>query len=467
MARAEVEAVREALGAEGRHRDRLDELLDALADGCEVDGRRRRRARPSPHARAPVGAGASARRPGRRAGGAPSRSASCPDGLGADAEHGRRQRGAGCCFAGRALDGLTLTAVGPGCVHALGRHGGWPTADRSARPPGRPCDERGGRLAGEALLHGLRLDLEGRRGARRRRRVRRAREDRRSARRGAPSSPSSHPKSPGRVRGARPGGTRRARSLASYRSVRPRRMLPRRGRDVVVTWVNELRLCSMQTRWGMPLQRRRRARALQLHPPGGAPRRSDRRRYLHRRCVARAGPAAARRRRAHRPHRRPCRTRASSSATSVRGRRSTSPTYWPLGGTTSRPSSRGALDDRRPGFGAGPGDPGLITVRGLERLRTCDAVVYDRLVAPELVDEAPDDALRISRDGIAQETDQRAPCGARPPGTGRRPAEGRRSLPVGARRRGGARARRGGHPRTRWSRVSPRSPPCRPQRASP
>ena len=53
--------------------------------------------------------------------------------------------------------------------------------------------------------------------------------------------------------------------------------------------------------------------------------------------------------------------------------------------------------------GAGPGDPGLITVRGLERLRTCDAVVYDRLVAPELVDEAPDDALRISRDGIAQE----------------------------------------------------------------
>ena len=53
--------------------------------------------------------------------------------------------------------------------------------------------------------------------------------------------------------------------------------------------------------------------------------------------------------------------------------------------------------------GAGPGDPGLITVRGLERLRTCDAVVYDRLVAPELVDEAPDDALRIPRDGIAQE----------------------------------------------------------------
>ena len=52
--------------------------------------------------------------------------------------------------------------------------------------------------------------------------------------------------------------------------------------------------------------------------------------------------------------------------------------------------------------GAGPGDPGLITVRGLERLRACDAVVYDRLVAEELLDEAPLDALRICRDGLGQ-----------------------------------------------------------------
>ena len=52
--------------------------------------------------------------------------------------------------------------------------------------------------------------------------------------------------------------------------------------------------------------------------------------------------------------------------------------------------------------GAGPGDPGLITVRGLELLRACDAVVYDRLVAPELVDETPTDALRIPRDGLLQ-----------------------------------------------------------------
>jgi uroporphyrin-III C-methyltransferase len=53
--------------------------------------------------------------------------------------------------------------------------------------------------------------------------------------------------------------------------------------------------------------------------------------------------------------------------------------------------------------GAGPGDPGLITVRGLELLRACDAVVYDRLVAEELVDEAPEDALRICRDGLGQD----------------------------------------------------------------
>ena len=45
--------------------------------------------------------------------------------------------------------------------------------------------------------------------------------------------------------------------------------------------------------------------------------------------------------------------------------------------------------------GAGPGDPGLITQRGLELLRSCDVVLYDRLVSPVLVDEAPPQAERI------------------------------------------------------------------------
>src|SRR5262245_11291066 len=52
--------------------------------------------------------------------------------------------------------------------------------------------------------------------------------------------------------------------------------------------------------------------------------------------------------------------------------------------------------------GAGPGDPGLITARGLELIRTCDVLVYDVLVAPELVDEAPEEAQLISRERVKQ-----------------------------------------------------------------
>jgi uroporphyrin-III C-methyltransferase len=53
--------------------------------------------------------------------------------------------------------------------------------------------------------------------------------------------------------------------------------------------------------------------------------------------------------------------------------------------------------------GAGPGDPELITVRGLKRLRECEVLVYDRLVPEALVDEAPAGALRIARDDFGQE----------------------------------------------------------------
>ena len=46
-------------------------------------------------------------------------------------------------------------------------------------------------------------------------------------------------------------------------------------------------------------------------------------------------------------------------------------------------------------IGAGPGDPGLITVKGRERLKTCQAVVYDHLASPEFLEETPKDCQRI------------------------------------------------------------------------
>jgi uroporphyrin-III C-methyltransferase len=51
--------------------------------------------------------------------------------------------------------------------------------------------------------------------------------------------------------------------------------------------------------------------------------------------------------------------------------------------------------------GAGPGDPELITVRGLNRVRAAEVLVYDRLVSEELVAEA--DALLIARDDLTQD----------------------------------------------------------------
>ena len=45
--------------------------------------------------------------------------------------------------------------------------------------------------------------------------------------------------------------------------------------------------------------------------------------------------------------------------------------------------------------GAGPGDPKLITVKGLEALTRADAVVYDHLVTERLLDHAPAAARRV------------------------------------------------------------------------
>ncbi len=61
-------------------------------------------------------------------------------------------------------------------------------------------------------------------------------------------------------------------------------------------------------------------------------------------------------------------------------------------------------------IGAGPGDPGLITVKGLQKLRSADVVMYDALVNPALLEEAPFGSERIcvgkrgGGHGVAQDT---------------------------------------------------------------
>jgi|HubBroStandDraft_3_1064219.scaffolds.fasta_scaffold01619_2 uroporphyrin-III C-methyltransferase len=57
--------------------------------------------------------------------------------------------------------------------------------------------------------------------------------------------------------------------------------------------------------------------------------------------------------------------------------------------------------------GAGPGDPGLITVRGLACLRKADVVAYDRLVARELLAEAPAAAERLD---VGKTPGRHSPC---------------------------------------------------------
>ncbi|UVI33718.1 uroporphyrinogen-III C-methyltransferase [Paenibacillus spongiae] len=45
--------------------------------------------------------------------------------------------------------------------------------------------------------------------------------------------------------------------------------------------------------------------------------------------------------------------------------------------------------------GAGPGDPKLITIRGLECIRACDVIVYDRLASPRLLRELKPGAEKV------------------------------------------------------------------------
>ena len=46
-------------------------------------------------------------------------------------------------------------------------------------------------------------------------------------------------------------------------------------------------------------------------------------------------------------------------------------------------------------IGAGPGDPGLITARGLHYLEVADVIIYDHLVHAKLLRRARPDAEKI------------------------------------------------------------------------
>jgi uroporphyrin-III C-methyltransferase len=58
------------------------------------------------------------------------------------------------------------------------------------------------------------------------------------------------------------------------------------------------------------------------------------------------------------------------------------------------------LPAARPGtvhlVGAGPGDPGLLTLRAVRLLQTCDLVAYDRLAPPEALTLLPPTAERLA-----------------------------------------------------------------------
>src|SRR4051794_25819805 len=64
--------------------------------------------------------------------------------------------------------------------------------------------------------------------------------------------------------------------------------------------------------------------------------------------------------------------------------------------------------------GAGPGDPGLLTVRGAECLARADVVLYDYLAAPELLSHARPGAelICLGRHGHGRLMSQTETCDA-------------------------------------------------------
>ena len=123
--------------------------------------------------------------------------------------------------------------------------------------------------------------------------------------------------------------------------------------------------------------------------------------------------------------------------------------------------------------GGGPGDPGLITVRGLRALVEADVVVVDRLAPRELLARL-DPAVEVVDAGKAPHAHNLTQAqinelrrGPRAGRAARRAAEGRRPVRVRPRRRGGARLRAGGRAGGRRAGDHQRGRGARGRRASP
>lgn len=102
--------------------------------------------------------------------------------------------------------------------------------------------------------------------------------------------------------------------------------------------------------------------------------------------------------------------------------------------------------------GAGCGNPDLITWKGLRLLRACDAVFYDDLSSPKLLEETRTDCERLfvgkryGRHSMPQAEINALLVAKAPGGENGCTAEGRRPLRVWQRGRGGACLAGGRHP---------------------